>query len=298
MNARGRSGGRDAPPRRDLQDLAASAERLAADARDAAFAAPRAAQTRIGRHGRRAVGAGYDFWQYRPYAPGDAASEVDWRRSARGDDLLVRERERETASGVGVWTDPSASMDWRGGGAETKRDAAARLVLAVAELAGRAGETVRVLGASGRAASGRGCARRLAEIETPESPFDAPPGDAMLVIASDFLFDLAPLASFVDRAAAGGAAGALVHVRDPHEIDFPYAGRVRFEDAEGGPPALFGSAGTVADAYRRAVARHAASLDDIASASGWERIAISTAEPPAAAFERVLAGLAGLAERR
>ncbi|MGI9464795.1 MAG: DUF58 domain-containing protein, partial [Aestuariivirgaceae bacterium] len=42
-----------------------------------------------GMHGRRRAGPGEDFWQYRPYSPGDAAQTIDWRKSARSDRVLI-----------------------------------------------------------------------------------------------------------------------------------------------------------------------------------------------------------------
>ena len=50
-----------------------------------------------GLHGRRKAGQGETFWQYRPYDSSDAANRIDWRRSARGDSLFVRDNEWEAA---------------------------------------------------------------------------------------------------------------------------------------------------------------------------------------------------------
>jgi len=36
-----------------------------------------------GWHGRRKRGVGENFWQFRPYSPGESMSRIDWRRSAR-----------------------------------------------------------------------------------------------------------------------------------------------------------------------------------------------------------------------
>lgn len=42
-------------------------------------------------------GSGEDYWQLRPYTPGDAPRSIAWRSSARGDDVLVLERQRPAA---------------------------------------------------------------------------------------------------------------------------------------------------------------------------------------------------------
>src|SRR5213079_1703974 len=63
-----------------------------------------------GLHGRRRAGSGENFWQYRRFVSGEAASRVDWRRSARDDHLYVRELEWEAAHTVWIWPDRSPSM--------------------------------------------------------------------------------------------------------------------------------------------------------------------------------------------
>lgn len=42
-----------------------------------------AANVTSGWHGRRRAGPGETFWQFRPFLSGEAAQQVDWRRSAR-----------------------------------------------------------------------------------------------------------------------------------------------------------------------------------------------------------------------
>ena len=53
-----------------------------------------------GAHGRRRAGTGDDFWQYRPAQIGDSRRAIDHRRSARGDQEFVREREWQIAQSV------------------------------------------------------------------------------------------------------------------------------------------------------------------------------------------------------
>ncbi|NLH83533.1 MAG: DUF58 domain-containing protein, partial [Phyllobacteriaceae bacterium] len=122
----------------------ASARRLAETLPDLLVEARRVAATvAAGWHGRRRAGSGETFWQYRPYAPGEPVQAIDWRRSARGDELYVREREWEAAHAVEIVLDLSASMDWRSDLASvTKATRALVLALALADLLGRAGERV------------------------------------------------------------------------------------------------------------------------------------------------------------
>src|SRR6266403_1868608 len=75
-----------------------------------------AATVAQGVHGRRRVGQGETFWQFRQYQPGDAAARIDWRKSAKSQRLYVRETEWEAAQSVWLWRDASASMNYSSAG--------------------------------------------------------------------------------------------------------------------------------------------------------------------------------------
>ena len=50
-----------------------------------------------------AVGMGENFWQFRPYQTGDTVEGIDWRQSAKGDRLYIRETEWSAAQTVWLW---------------------------------------------------------------------------------------------------------------------------------------------------------------------------------------------------
>ena len=101
----------------------------------------------LGEHGRRRAGLGDDFWQYRPAQPGDSRRMIDHRRSARGDQQFVREREWQIAQSVMLWVDQGASMRFASDKAlPTKIDRARLLALAGAILLVRGGERVGLAG--------------------------------------------------------------------------------------------------------------------------------------------------------
>src|SRR6202163_980984 len=121
--------------------LAATMPRLMLDAR-------RVAATVIhGLHGRRRAGSGENFWQYRRFVSGEAASRVDWRRSARDDHLYVRELEWEAAHTVWIWPDRSPSMNFASPLVrDTKLYRTLVIALALAEVLVEAGERVGIPG--------------------------------------------------------------------------------------------------------------------------------------------------------
>ncbi len=128
-------------------------------------AADRVAATIIqGVHGRRRVGQGDAFWQYRPYREGDSVNRIDWRQSARSRTLFVRETEWEAAASVWLWRDASPSMQYASlRGLDTKALRAELIVLALASLLTDASERIALLGTGMRPITGRVAVRRVAE---------------------------------------------------------------------------------------------------------------------------------------
>src|SRR5262245_49759984 len=117
--------------------LAASMPRLILESR-------RIAATVIhGLHGRRRAGSGENFWQFRRFVSGEEARRIDWRRSARDDNLYVREQEWEAAHTVWIWPDRSPSMRFTSRLArESKLDRTLVVAFALAEVLVHAGERV------------------------------------------------------------------------------------------------------------------------------------------------------------
>ena len=118
-----------------------------------------------GAHGRRRAGTGDDFWQYRPAQIGDSRRMVDHRRSARGDQEFVREREWQIAQSVMLWVDQGASMRFASDKAlPDKADRARLLGLALAILLLRGGERVGLTGTALPPRRGNPQVLRLAEL--------------------------------------------------------------------------------------------------------------------------------------
>ena len=147
------------------------AEALAATLPSLQVAAERVADTVAqGVHGRRRVGQGETFWQYRRYEPSDPPNRIDWRRSARSDHVFVRETEWEAAQSVWLWRDGSASMHYRSGrDLPTKLENAELITMAVMALLVRAGERIGLLGDPEPPATGRAALNRLCTGSAPSS---------------------------------------------------------------------------------------------------------------------------------
>jgi uncharacterized protein (DUF58 family) len=267
-----------------------NAEGLAGDLPAIVLDARRAADLiAAGLHGRRRAGPGDAFWQHREWRPGEGPRQIDWKRSARGDRLHVREKERETPALLQVWADMRPSMDWRGGeDRPTKANRAAVLALAVALATRAGGERACVLGRARPVADPDALARDLTDAGL-LPPAAARPGATLFV--SD---GLEPATVWAARAAAARGARAeavVVLVHDPAERDFPYAGRVRFTPPDAGEAVVVGRAEAAREAYRALWAAHLAEVADACRAAGARVFTHATDQPAAAIALAVAAAL-------
>jgi len=257
-------------------------------------AADRVAATVIqGVHGRRRVGQGDAFWQYRPYRDGDSASQIDWRQSARSRHLFVRETEWEAAASVWLWRDASPSMQYASlRNSDTKAVRAEVLTLALASLLADAGERVTVLGSGVRPTSGRIAVRRIAETLFDETrannakalpslpPLLPLPAHGTVVLVSDWLDPLDKIEQMMRHYASGGVRGHLVQVLDPAEEDLPFDGHVKFEGLEAEGQHTIRRVEAVRAAYGARLAAQKEGLQRLTSATDWTVHLHRTDKPP------------------
>jgi uncharacterized protein (DUF58 family) len=249
-----------------------------------------AATVAQGVHGRRRVGQGETFWQFRQYQPGDPAGRVDWRESAKSQRLYVREHEWEAAQSVWLWRDASASMDYSsaaylGGDWPTKRDRAELILAALASLLVRGGERLALLGGGAAPLSGRLALTRLVQsLERKPAtglPDFAPlPRSAQLVLIGDFLAPLDTINETVTRFAGAGLKGYLLQIADPAEEDLPFNGRVRFEGVEERDELVIGRVENIRADYAERFRRHRDGLAALTRAVGWSFGTHRTDRPP------------------
>src|SRR5262245_22151463 len=170
-----------------------------------------------GLHGRRRAGSGENFWQFRRFSFGEEARRIDWRRSARGDDLYVREKEWEAAHTVWIWPDRSPSMNYSSKLAnDTKLDRSLVIGFALAEILVDAGERVGLPGLM-RPTGNRTVIDRMAEAmmhdgtERTSLPVGFVPASlAEIVVISDFWSPVSEIKKLLAQLSEHGAQGHLV----------------------------------------------------------------------------------------
>ena len=267
-----------------------------------------------GRHRSPQKGSSVEFAEYRNYQYGDDLRRVDWRLFGRTDRLCIKQYEEETQLRVFSVYDASASMNYRSREEILRKAEFARLVLAATGLlAQRQGDAVGLgvagaelrdfLRARASASHWRAFVGRLeaaaiggqtALAWSLEDLAEVIPPRSLVIVASDFYEDTAPLQAALRRLRYDHHDLIGLHVLDPMEIDFDLDQTGTFADLETGarlkldaPAARWG--------YLERFGRFRAELEDTFHAAGGELVTLRTDQPP---FEALASYLAQRERRR
>ncbi len=242
-----------------------------------------------GPHSKNRRGTGYSFWQFRDAEPGEALRHIDWRQSAKSDQLFVREKELESCNSIFFWPDNSLSMQFAGkSGSRSKADRARLIAIAAALLLTRSDERVGILGGSAPI-SGRSRISQLIDdafmqsdkdySSPPELPM---PAGSHLVVLSDFLGPWDEIESSARRIAGLRVKATFIQVLDPAECSFPYAGRIQFRSVGGTARHETLKAEAMRDQYRARLRSRQAQLNELGTTYQWSNLVHQTHEavPP------------------
>jgi uncharacterized protein (DUF58 family) len=230
-----------------------------------------------GNHGRRKAGSGDSFWQFRPYMPGDSASVIDWRRSARAESYFVRQYEWEAARDMWIACDLGPHMHFASNEAgRSKAEEAAVLAVSIGHLLARGGERVGLLGYSQRPIAGKYGTDLLAEklIDAAQGPGidlkdTMPPGRGTHTVwISDFLTPIERLRKRIKAVSRAGSHLHLVQILDPAEEHFPYQGRIEFEGPSRTNGHLVENAQDIRTRYLNRLSQHQDHITALAKEAG------------------------------
>jgi uncharacterized protein (DUF58 family) len=260
-----------------------------------------------GVHGRRRVGTGEAFWQFRPFQQGDASRDIDWRQTAKRDGTkvpgfnsavehggaFVRQTEWEASQTVWLYRDASASMNFKSKKAlHSKKDYAEIMLLALGIILLNGGEQVSLLGTDLAPQTGYASIQRVCEMlraQTHLSELGRPvSARSNVLLISDFYFPVNELAAFCEKLAAQHVKGSLVQVFDPFEQSLPYNGRVKFQDMENASDMLdMPEVAAVRENYEQKFTAHQESIGALARTLGWTFEKFSTDIKPEAALSQL-----------
>ncbi|MFK7839686.1 MAG: DUF58 domain-containing protein [Bdellovibrionales bacterium] len=225
-----------------------------------------------GSHGQKKAGGTEKFWQFRDYTTNDRPQDIDWRQSAKGDHIFVREKELHTPQSVYFWANNNESMQFKSEQAEhSKSEAAQILSLAIALLLQRGDEYVGVLG-RGQAGRSDSAIDRLGQALL-EKDSVLPAGslsfNSGVVFCSDFLEPFEHIESTFSPFLNATQHGLVLHVLDPAEIELPYDGRVVFEDGIESKHVI-DNVSSIREAYKTQVQMHIDNIRALCVSHNWQ----------------------------
>ncbi|MFP4097572.1 MAG: DUF58 domain-containing protein [Alphaproteobacteria bacterium] len=196
-----------------------------------------------GEHARRKPGTGNDFWQFREYIPTDRKEDIDWRQSAKGDQIYIKQKEWLVTRKIFFWCGGGKGMNFGsnpGAFLYTKQENAQVLSFALALVLRRSYEQI---GVYGQRRTGRGelAMERLgqyllerggapaADAGLPDIKGNLLPRHSIFIGIGDFLSPIEQIESCFASLAQQTHNALIVQVLDPAEIDLGFSGRVRFK---------------------------------------------------------------------
>ena len=198
-------------------------------------------------------GRGNEFFQYRPYDPGEDMKVVDWKVFAKREELVAKTFQEDTNFNLFLVLDTSASMGYKGAGSSsTKLHYASMLAACFAYISFRQGDRVglfaygdeiqqRIRPKSGHAHFGR-IVNALSHLKSRginkhEAAWDQlvanMPGRSMVVFLSDFLEAEKILPERLRFALSSRYEALCLQVLDREEETLPQGEALRFVEMEG-----------------------------------------------------------------
>lgn len=227
-----------------------------------------------GDHNRKKTGSGDDFWQFRKWQHGDNVSNIDWRQTAKSDDVYIKEKEWHSAQSVWVYSSNSKTMDFTSNRKyRSKKDYADILLLALSVLMLNGGEKVSVLGSDLPLQLGdKSIANLYAAMQRTENMQVnlQTKNKSQVIVISDFFDSVESLKVFCASLAAKNIKALFVQINDKAEEALPYKGKIKFTDIASDAEKLISKVENVAETYNARFLEHRVSVEDVVSSNGFE----------------------------
>ena len=240
---------------------------------------------------KRRGGLGTQFWQFRDYQSTDTPRSVDWKRTARGDSLIVREREQEQADLYRFWVDPllkykEATSPHR---YKNKYEFSCLLAVALARIIHELEDRTLVF-SDDQSRSGRGLrtleahaieflSKHAPDLTRLKNIKSSPSETAFLF--SDFWIPTEALKADLIPVLQHFGHGYIIQIADPEELSFPFLGRTQFKPTQNADWSYkVEDAAAVRDVYLERIKRHQQELAGLCRLHGWTYISNTTADAP------------------
>ncbi len=236
-----------------------------------------------GEHARRKPGTGQNFWQFREYLPTDRPEDIDWRQSAKGDDIYIKQKEWLVTRKIFFWCAGGKSMNFGSnpeGKVFTKEENAQIICLALALLLQRSYEQI---GVYGQMSTGRSelAIERLGQYllerghaqpedaTLPDIHSSALPRHAIFIGVGDFLSPIEEIEASFELLGKQSKNGLIIQVLDPAEIDLGFSGRVRFRGMTPKDEEIINNVSNIRESYQKRVIDHIKKVKALCLRHNW-----------------------------
>lgn len=236
-----------------------------------------------GEHAQHRAGSGEKFWQYREYDPSDRPQDIDWRQTAKGDRVFIRQKEWQTTQTALFWCQNNAAMAYHSDKSlPSKHDAAIVMALALSILATNAGEQIAALNSNDMPGRQDNAMEKMAQHMVNDKTDELPDTTAMKAIKNSTIFllgdFLAPVDGIKDRLRHLRERSdniVLIQILDPAELTLPFDGRIIFRSPDSTTQhseQLVENIETVRDEYQKRIHAHIKALAALCRKQGWHYI--------------------------
>jgi hypothetical protein len=212
-----------------------------------------------GLHAKKKSGVGDDFWQYRELGQGETASRIDWRKTAKGDGIFIKEKEAQSPKRFQFWVDNSPKMLYSSqSDLPSKIETASALVIGLFRALYEIEERPEILGQNKNNVSPQQLLASLLRLGT-TTPAPNKAGDVF--IFSDGLNEIKYWQDILSKIKAKNGRIFLILINDPTEIEFDFKGRIIFKDEE--EKIQIEDCGAIKNEYLSRIRNHFSQLSEI-----------------------------------
>lgn len=233
-----------------------------------------------GEHARRKSGSGEKFWQFREYDTSDRPQDIDWRQSAKGDQVFIKQKEWQITRKIFLWCAGGKSMAFSSAAPmQTKQENAQTIALSLALLLRKAKEQIGILGET-RTGRSEETIEKIARFLLKQADKDDVlpdmhalnlPRHAFFMGVGDFLSPIEEIEECFKSLSAQTQSALIIQTLDPAEIDLAYTGRIRFQGTDNDQE-IINHVSSVRLNYHTRINAHIEAVKDLCHSYNWHYI--------------------------
>ncbi len=233
-----------------------------------------------GEHAKRKSGSGEKFWQFREYDPSDRPQDIDWRQSAKGDQVFIKQKEWQITRKVFLWCAGGKSMDFSSNPDHfTKQETAQIIALSIALLLRKAKEQIGIFGET-RTGRSEETINRISSFlfQRPEFEEYLPsehnltmPRHAYFIGIGDFLSPIEEIEHCFKSLNNQTQNAFIIQILDPAEIELNYTGRIRFKGVDN-TQEVVNHVSSIREEYNQRIKDHIDAVKSLCHFYGWHYV--------------------------